>query len=106
MRDTLTPAPEVGVDPDGLRKIITACCGFDPGVLGPETVLEDIGITGLARLWLISWFEASCGIDFPADLVGALETVDDLCHLVSLKLEQRGGPEVEAWREAGSGHAP
>lgn len=81
------------LDPAGLRRVVREQCGFDPGPLAPQTPLAQAGLVGLARLRVIWWLESTWGIEFPADLVTAVETVDDLCHYAAVKLDQAGsGP--------------
>jgi hypothetical protein len=59
------------------------------GPLDGGTRLGDIAVTGVDRLWLVAAIEDRFGIEFPADLVTAVETVGDLIHYTNLKVEQR-----------------
>jgi acyl carrier protein len=93
-------AAEVGGSPGpaGLRRMVREHAGFDPGVLSPATRLDDAGIVGLARLSLVAALERTYQVDLPADLVTALETVDDLRYFVAVKLDQRSGPATAGSR--------
>lgn len=79
------------IDTGALRRIVAESCGFDPGELRPESRLDEVGLLGFARLQVVSRLEAALRIELPADLVTAIDTVDDLCHFVSVKVDQRGG---------------
>lgn len=77
------------LDPAGLRGLVVEHCGFDPGALAPASRLDDVGIHGFGRLSLVAAIESVHGVEFPADLLTALETVDDLVHYTNLKAGQR-----------------
>lgn len=72
-----------------LRDIVRQSCGFDPGAVHPETRLDEVERGGLGRYTLICGIEERFDIDFPADLVSALETVDDLLYFTATKIDQR-----------------
>lgn len=76
-------------DPPELREQVRRHCGFDPGPLTAEARLDDLGLAGLARLRLVAGLEASYRIDLPADLVSALDTVDELLGFVGIKIDQQ-----------------
>jgi acyl carrier protein len=77
------------LDGGGLRALVVEHCGFDPGELGTHARLADLGLVGIHRLSLLTAVEDGFGVTFPADLLTALETVDDLVHHTNLKLEQQ-----------------
>ena len=72
-----------------LRAVIREVCGFDPGELGPHDRLSSIGLEGLDLMGLIAAIEARYGIEFPADLLPAMETVDDLLYFTAVKRSQQ-----------------
>jgi acyl carrier protein len=83
-------AAEAGarLDPVGLRALVVEHCGFDPGDLDDDARLADVGLVGVHRLSLLTVIEDAFDVEFPADLMTALDTVDDLLHYTNLKLEQ------------------
>lgn len=78
------------VDGTALRRLVVERCGFDPGELAPEVRLADRGFVGFDLLHVIATVEDAYQVDFPADLITALETVDDLLHYIEVKASQRG----------------
>jgi hypothetical protein len=78
-----------GVDLRSLRDITREACGFDPGPLAPATRLCDVGLAAF-DLWLcVSFIEHRFGIEFPGDLLPAMETVDDLIYFTTTKMSHR-----------------
>lgn len=75
---------------EALRSLVAAACGADPGALTPGTRLDDVDRDGLGRLMLVAAIESAFAIDFPADLLTALETVDDLLYFTNVKVAHRG----------------
>jgi acyl carrier protein len=78
------------VDGPTLRRLVVERGGVDPGELAPASRLADLGFVGFDLLLLIAVVEDAYQVDFPADLVTALETVDDLLHYIQVKASQRG----------------
>lgn len=76
-------------DLPALREHIRRHCGFDPGPLTPDARLDDLGLSGLARLRLVLGLETAYGVELPADLVSAIEIVDELAWFVGVKLGQK-----------------
>lgn len=71
-----------------LRGLVVDCCGFDPGAIEASHRLDDIDLSGIVRLPLIARLEDAYGIRFPADLLTAIETVDDLLYYANTKVAQ------------------
>lgn len=83
-------ADGVTLDPAWLRGLLDEVCGFDPGPLhGHERLDEHVGLSGFERLQLLTSIEHRFGIEFPADLITAMETVDDVTYYTTVKLAQR-----------------
>lgn len=76
---------------DSLRGFVVEHCGIDPGQLDPQLTLADLQLTGVHRLRLIAGLEHVHQIDFPAELLSALETVGDLIYFTNIKIDQRRG---------------
>jgi acyl carrier protein len=72
-----------------LRDLIQESSGSDPSTVTPDLSLTELGVGGLGLYALIVAIEQRFGIDFPADLVGSLDTVDDLLHFTAVKISQR-----------------
>ena len=75
--------------PTSLRTVVREVCAFDPGPLAPSARLCDLGLVGLGLLDCITAIEERYDIEFPADLLSAMETVDDLLYYTNTKLSQR-----------------
>jgi acyl carrier protein len=86
----VTPRPDPP-DPSTLRQQVRRHCGFDPGPLTPDHRLDDVGLSGLARLRLVTGLETTYQVELPSDLVSSLDTVDELLWFVGVKLDQRSG---------------
>jgi acyl carrier protein len=78
-----------GVGVVDVREVVRATCDFDPGPLAPTDRLADVGLSGLDLLTCVAALEDRFGVEFPADLVPALETVDDLVYFTAIKQSQR-----------------
>lgn len=78
-----------GLTYEGLRDLVVDCRGSDPGRCDDGTRLDDIELTDLTLLCVVATLEAQHRIEFPADLVSALETVGDLVHFTNVKIDQR-----------------
>jgi acyl carrier protein len=89
-----TDHPDHAHPPDvtTLREQIRRHCGFDPGVISAEASLDQLRVTGLARLRLVVGLETTYQVELPADLISAIDTVDELLWFVGVKLEQRAAP--------------
>lgn len=86
----------VTLDPAWLRDLLGEVCGSDPGPLqGHERLDEYVGLSGFERLQLVTSIEDRYGIEFPADLITAMETVDDVTYYTTVKLAQRSRPGDE-----------
>jgi len=72
-----------------LRLLTIEHCGFDPGEIAHDTRLADVRLVGLNLMTLVAVLEDLYGVDFPTDLVGALETADDLTYFTGVKVDQR-----------------
>lgn len=75
--------------PELLRALVQEHCDFDPGVIDPRSSLAGVGIAGIHRLRLLAALEDRYRIEFPADLLSAIESVDDLTYYTRLKVDQR-----------------
>jgi acyl carrier protein len=84
--------------PELLRELVQEHCDFDPGPLEERSSLAGAGITGIHRLWVLAALEDRYRIEFPADLLSAIESVDDLTYYTRIKVEQR---EEDRPREGG-----
>lgn len=51
--------------------------------------LADVGVVGVDLLACIALLEDRFAIEFPADLLSAIETVDDLVYYTAVKASQR-----------------
>jgi acyl carrier protein len=80
---------DLAVETGGFRATVRRLCDFDPGPLDSRTPLADAGLTGFGLLQLVDGLERELGIEFPPDLLTALETVDDLAHYTRLKIDQK-----------------
>lgn len=78
-----------GVDVAEVREVVLATCTIDPGPLAPTDRLADVGLSGLDLLACVAALEDRFGVEFPADLVSAMETVDDLVYFTAIKRSQR-----------------
>lgn len=76
-------------DPTSMRAIVREACGFDPGPLAPAVRLDDVGLHGFDLCLCISFLEDRFGIEFPADLLASMETVDDLVYFTTTKIGHR-----------------
>jgi acyl carrier protein len=76
------------MDTATLSALIQEACGVRVSRLRPELKLSEIGLVGLDLLACIGLIESRYGIEFPADLLSALETVDDLVHYTAVKRSQ------------------
>ena len=74
-----------------LRDLVRRYGGFDPGPVRPDMPLSELDRGGLGRYALICALEDRFAIEFPADLIDALETVDDLLHFTAVKIDQIDG---------------
>ena len=72
-----------------LRDIVRELRDVEPGPLASTDRLSDLGLTGLDLLVCIAALEDRFGVEFPADLVAAMETVDDLVHYTAIKRSQQ-----------------
>lgn len=84
----MSTGPRRPLDAVGLRRVVVEHCGFDPGEFALRARLDALGLDGFSRLSLVAALEAAHGIEFPADLITALETVDDLIHYTNIKVGQ------------------
>ena len=87
--DEAEDLPDGAMDVPALLRLLRTEGG--PPVAGPvqpQARLVDIGLDGLDLLVCIGLIEARYGIEFPADLLPALETVDDLLHYTAVKRSQ------------------
>jgi hypothetical protein len=73
---------------DLLRDLVRNACGFDPGQVRADSYLDDITRGRLGGWLTICAIEARFGIEFPADLVSSMETVDDLLYYTEIKVSQ------------------
>lgn len=83
---------EVAEEDVGVAELNTAL--DDAGVtlarpLGRGEPLSAVGLAGVDLLACVCALEARYGIEYPGDLVAALETVDDLVHYTNVKRSQR-----------------
>jgi acyl carrier protein len=76
------------VTPADVRALLTEIQGRDPGPIAPETSLAQLGVIGLVRLQLVAALEERFGIQFPGELIGAIETVESLAHYTTIKVSQ------------------
>jgi hypothetical protein len=72
------------VSPGELRAVVHLACGADPGPLARTERLTDVGLVGLDLLSAVTAIEDRFDITLPADLLPALETVDDLLHFAAV----------------------
>lgn len=79
------------VDLEWLRSAVRSIRGEDPGPLETSLALDEAGLAGLDLLVCIGLLEDAFEIDFPADLLAVLETVDDLLHFAALKQAHKTG---------------
>lgn len=71
-----------------IRELVRAHCGFDPGPLEAPARLDGLGLMGLALLRFVVGLETTYHVDLPADLVSAVDTVDELAWFVAVKSGQ------------------
>lgn len=86
---TLTSEMLCDFGPAELRELVRRACDFDPGPFTRSDLLVGVGLTGVDLLACISLVESRLGIEFPADLLPALTTVDDLLYYAETKRSQR-----------------
>jgi acyl carrier protein len=87
------PTGGVTPGPAWLRDLLDEVCGADPGPLrGHERLDEHLGLSAFERLQLVTSIEHRYGIEFPADLITAMETVEDVTHYTAVKLAQKPAP--------------
>jgi acyl carrier protein len=75
-------------DPAVLSKIIWDVCGLRLDQLDLNSRLSEIGLEGMDLLACVGLIETRYGIEFPHDLLPALETLDDLLHYTAVKRSQ------------------
>ena len=85
--------PSLELTSESLRTLVQESCAFDPGRLEGSMSLEAARIVGIDRMLLFACIEQAYRIDFPADLVAAVETVDDLLYYVTVKVDQLRAPD-------------
>ena len=76
-------------DSDVLLDLVTEHCDPRTPAVEPASRLDDLGVVGLARLRLITTLEERYRVSFPADLVAAIETVEDVVYYTAVKVSQR-----------------
>jgi acyl carrier protein len=91
---TATSAGTAASPPDlpSVRDQVRRHCGFDPGLLRAESRLDEVGLAGVALLRLVAGLEDTYGVEFPPDLVTAVDTVDELAWFLGVKIGQRTTP--------------
>lgn len=98
------PAGTATSPPDlpALREQVRRHCGFDPGALRAEARLDEVGLAGVALLRLVAGLEETYGVEFPSDLVTAVDTVDELAWFLGVKIGQRS-PAAGSDDDGGAG---
>jgi acyl carrier protein len=87
---TAVPAGTATSPPDlpTVREQVRRNCGFDPGPLDPRARLDELGLSGVALLRLVAGLEETYGVEFPSDLVTAVDTIDELVWFLGVKISQ------------------
>jgi acyl carrier protein len=74
-----------------VREQVRRHCGFDPGPLDAAARLDELGLAGVALLRLVAGLEETYRVEFPSDLMTAVDTIDELVWFLGVKISQ--GPE-------------
>lgn len=78
-----------GLDSFEVHEVVRQARCIATGVLASTDRLSDLGLVGLDLLACVTAVEVRFGIEFPADLVPALETIDDLVYYTATKLSHQ-----------------
>jgi acyl carrier protein len=79
---------------EALRRLTREHCGLDLGDFDAKASLHQMRISGFCYLQVIAAIEEQYDIEFPPDLLSAIETAGDLMHFANVKisqLDERGG---------------